>query len=765
MGVQTSKLILQLVDMVTAPARTVHGSLGRLKRAEQQHAREMTAMRGKMMDASGAAYVMARALMAPIRAATDFESAMADINKVVDFENMPGGLEKMGDDIVRLSQKIPMAATEMAKIVEAAGQAGMAGDELLQFAEMAAKVGVAFDVSAQEAGESLAKIKTALGLSVDETKDLADAINHLSNTSASSAPDLLNFMRRVGSVGKQYGFTKEQTLAFGSSMIAAGFQADVAATSFRNMGKALVRGESATKRQRGAFKTLGLDAKKVAKSMQKDAVGTTNAVIAKIRELPKEVQASLLSDLFGDEARAIAPLIENQKLLAGSLDEVASKAKFMNSSQKEFETRSKTTANAAILLRNKWDALSITIGSVLLPALNDLMSEIGPVIQAMAEWVKAHPEATENIIKLAVGIVGLQLALTASKYAFGIFRGGLLDVGITALKSAKGLGVLVSPFKAVGRAAIRAKRQVAAFAFASKLYGVKSASGMALSSLGKGFLGLLNPLRLVRGAFNLLRTAIMANPLGLILGGIALAGTWIYNNWSNLKHMFSEFGDAFMQAIEPIKPVLDPIKDSVSGLFDWVSKLVGPVDDVNDSFGQFGASVGKSVGEGLVAVVQFVEDLKKKFDEFIEWMKNIPSRIIAAIGKIDLSNIIKWPSFGMGGKSQSGNFYMPPPKPDGERAIGGPIVGGKTYLVGEDGPEFVTPQKSGYVHNNKDTMGMLGGVGGAGGSPVFDISFGDIILSGISNVEEIADQISDILAGRIKTKLAGLHADMEFENR
>lgn len=36
----------------------------------------------------------------------------------------------------------------------------------------------------------------------------------------------------------------------------------------------------------------------------------------------------------------------------------------------------------------------------------------------------------------------------------------------------------------------------------------------------------------------------------------------------------------------------------------------------------------------------------------------------------------------------------------GKRARGGPVVPGKTYLVGENGPEYVTPNRRGYVHPN-----------------------------------------------------------------
>ena len=271
MSVLTSQLILSLVDRVTAPARAVAATMNRLKLAQAANNAKMAEMRGRMVESAMMGYALARAISAPVKSAMAFESAMADVNKVVDFAS-PDGLKQMSADILAMSKRIPIAATGIAEIVGAAGQAGMQGGELLSFAEMAAKVGVAFDVTADMAGESLAKIKTALGLTVAQTGALADAMNHLSNTSASSAPDLLDYMSRVGSIGKQYGFTETQTVAIGSAMIAAGAKADVAATSFRNVGKALVRGKNATTGQVDAFDELGLEATDVAKRMQQDAV-------------------------------------------------------------------------------------------------------------------------------------------------------------------------------------------------------------------------------------------------------------------------------------------------------------------------------------------------------------------------------------------------------------------------------------------------------------------------------------------------------------
>ena len=435
----TSDLIISLIDRVTAPARAIERRMTSLRRASEANARAIGATSTQMIGAVGAAYALSRAISAPVTAAMAFESAMADVRKVVDFET-PAQFQQMSKDILAMSTRIPMAADGLASIVAAAGQAGMAGKELLSFTEMAAKVGVAFDLPAARVGEDLAKIKTALGLTVAETGVLADAMNHLSNTSASAAPDLIDFMKRVGSAGESYGFTAREVAAIGSAMIAAGAEANVAATSFRNMGRALAKGESASKRQVAAFKRLGLSAKQVSIDLQRDAVGTMNDVIARIRKLPEHLQATMMSELFGDEARALMPLIENAELLDKSLAAVADSTAFLGSVQEEFNRRADTTENTLQLLRNKMNVLGITIGSVLLPAINQIADAVGPWIGKLTELAEAHPQAVTAVIGLVGGLVALRIATIAASWGFPFPQGRGHQHGISR---GAGLGAYV----------------------------------------------------------------------------------------------------------------------------------------------------------------------------------------------------------------------------------------------------------------------------------------------------------------------------------
>ena len=384
----------------------------------------------------------------PVDQAIEFESSMSDVKKVVDFDT-PDGFKEMSEDILELSTRIPMVGSQIAEIVAAGGQSGIKNNDLLKFAEMAAKIGVAFDVSADLSGTSMAKIKTALKLDLDETGLLFDAMNHLSNNMASEAPTLLDFVRRVGSDGVIAGFDPTQITAFGSAMIAAGAQSDVAGTSFRNMANRLTKGESATKRQGIAYKKLGLDAVSVAKNMQKDAVGTTLDVMERIRKLPAHTQGALISDLFGDEARAIKPLVKNLDLLKEALGLVSDETKFLGSAEAEYLERSKTTANNKSLLNNELEQFGIVAGNTVLPIYNEIITGLRSIVSGMTKWVKEHPKLTKWLLISGAAIGGLAIVsgvlLTAAAGIIGTFavmRFGMVGLAARAVfASGKFLGL------------------------------------------------------------------------------------------------------------------------------------------------------------------------------------------------------------------------------------------------------------------------------------------------------------------------------------
>ena len=490
-------------------------------------------------------------LMETSQAAIDFESSMADVKKVVDFDT-PQQFKEMGNDILEMTKTIPMAAQDLAQIVAAGGQSGIAREDLTGFAESAAKMGVAFDISAGQAGDMMAKWRTAFKMNQTEVVDLADKINYLGNTTAASAPLISDVVTRIGPLGEVGGVAAGEIAALGASMVGSGIQSDVAATGLKNMILALTAGESATKSQVGALNELGLSAEDVAQGMQDNAKETILKVLGAIRGLDKVKQASVLSDLFGKESLgAIAPLLSNLDGVQDNLNKVADSSKYAGSMEGEFSARSETTANSLQLAKNNMEAFKIAIGNGLIPAMTPMIS----LLTQGVKWVSG----------IAQEFPGAASVLGTAAVSIAIFCGA-----VGALSTLAGTVQTVATFVQWAKEAGLATR------------------------IWTG----------IQWAWN---AAMTANPVGVVIMGIAALiaiGYVLYQNWDTISSFAATMWEGGRQAIadfcgtisNKVAEVCDWVQGKWQALKDFLSHPIDALVNYNQSIGSTPDVAANAVG-------------------------------------------------------------------------------------------------------------------------------------------------------------------------
>lgn len=382
-----------------------------------------------------------------IQSAVNFESAMADVAKVVDGlrddnGNLTDSYYAMSDSIVQMSKDIPMAAEDLAAITAAAGTAGIAADELTTFTETAAKMGVAFDTTADQAGDWMAKWRTSFSMGQEEVTALADQINYLSNNSASTASEISTIVTAVGPLGDVAGISAAQIAALGSTMVGVGVQQDVAATGIRKLATTMVAGSSATKAQATVLQQLGLDATEMAERMQTDAEGAILTFLEAVSKLPEAEQAAALKNYFGQESvGAIAPLLTNLDVLRERFEMVADAQLYAGSMDAEYAARAATTANNIQLYENRIAALKIQIGNYLLPVVNKVLGAASTGL----DWLSDKIASAEGTVSGFIGTVQSKaLAI------FTMIRPKLESIGVKAQEIFTVLsGQLTAAFEAV----------------------------------------------------------------------------------------------------------------------------------------------------------------------------------------------------------------------------------------------------------------------------------------------------------------------------
>lgn len=377
------------------------------------------------------AAVVGGVLFAPaIKSAMDFESSMADVRKVVDELKDPAEFKAMSNEILSLSKRIPMAAEDIAQIVAFGGQSGIARSELMEFAEGAAKMGIAFDISAEQAGETMAKWRAAFKMNQEQVVGLADAVNYLSDTNNAKAASISEVLNKIGSLGDIAGVGSKELAALGTVIMETGKESDVAGTGIKNFLLTMASGESATKRQAEAFSELGFDAQEVAKRMQVDAKGAMLDVLKAVRQLDPAKQTALMKDLFSKESvGAIADLVNNAEKLESLFIKLGDATNYAGSMEKEFASRSATTSNAMQIAKNSIAAVAIELGSVLLPTVAGTFKSIAEVASAVSAWSQKNPKLSSTIVKVATGVTLFSAGIGGLGWAISSIAGPIKMVG------------------------------------------------------------------------------------------------------------------------------------------------------------------------------------------------------------------------------------------------------------------------------------------------------------------------------------------------
>ena len=446
--------------------------------------------------------------------AIKFESAMADVKKVVNFDT-PEQFKEMGNDILKLTRTIPMAGEEIAAIVAAGGQSGVARENLLGYAKDAATMGVAFDMAAGDAGTAMATMANVLGKPITEMAQFGDVINHLSDNANSKAADIVNVITRVGSDTRMLGMTENQAAALGSTFLSMGKAPELAAQAVKGMSSSFLQLKAGAHEKE--LKKLGFTTKSFAAAMNKDAQGAISSFIEKVKKMPKDKQYPLLAKIFGkqyaDDVLLLAQNTEEYNRQLGLLQETDENGnlKYIGSMQREFENRSNTTENKLTKLKSSLAEIATKIGNAFLPVITSFVENITPVIYSITEWVETNPQLMEWVLTVGGGIGAVVGGLLTLHSAFSFVAAGLL------------------PFIKAGK-------------FLSGFLGKVLFSAISKLSLGLGYLigYVIKGAMMFGKAIMIMSRALLTNPIGLIITGIAVAAYLIYENWAKVGPWFSE---------------------------------------------------------------------------------------------------------------------------------------------------------------------------------------------------------------------------------
>ena len=524
----------------------------------------------------------------------------------------------------------------------------------------------------------------------DQATKSLDVLLRASQFSGVGVQDLASTLQTLKPVLSQTGLSFEE----GASLVAS-------------LGKAGIDAE-------GVLQALGRTATKAAKD-GKPFNQVFDATLSQLQQLVKEGKQTEALDLAGQLFGPRGGVRALEAIQSGAFDiGAAYKSVAEGTDTVENSTLATRDFSQQLILFKKQANQSLgEVGLKLFPVLQQAIEQVVPPVVNLLESFANLDEGTQSLIikvlgfsavlgpvlgtvgKIASGISGLsKIAPVAGKAFTGLKAGFTALVAIPPIAWVAILGVaaiiavvvlIVKNWDKI-KAGFEATIEAIKVGWDATLGFIKSLIGGVVSFIKNNWQKLLV---ILTGPFGL-AVAIIAKNWDTIKGFVSGAIDFIKNNWQTILAIVT---GPIGLAVLLIQKNFDTIKAVISSAIDFVKNLIST-----------GVNVITTVWGVVYDILTAPFNLAKTviggaIDAVIGFLKGLVSAIDSALGPIDdvLGKVGQLGGSVIGGV---GDFIT-------GKATGGPVSSGRTYLVGEEGPELFKPRTGGTIVPNNALAGSL----------------------------------------------------------
>jgi len=369
----------------------------------------------RLAAAVGGVVAAYRLLSNTITTLAKFETGLVGVGKTADLSGKQ--LQRLGDDIIALSTRIPATTSELLSIAQAAGQLGVKGRKnILLFTETVSKLGSASDLAGEEAATTLARLLNVTGESISEVGTLASVLVSLGNNSAATEREIAQMATRVAQSTVAFEQSSSDIAAISAAMVEMGIKAELGGTA---IGKTFRTVEV-------AFRESGEEAQILAAVLD-DTVENARRLFD---EEPTEFFIRFAEGLgrAADEGVSVAQVLDrlglsgeriNQVLptIALNADNLREKLALANAEVENATALDEEAAKAAETLESRWKILGNTFDAVQLKfrestgAIADLVDGIAALIAVIFDLEGVASESALDISRVSLeAIFGIKQA-------------------------------------------------------------------------------------------------------------------------------------------------------------------------------------------------------------------------------------------------------------------------------------------------------------------------------------------------------------------
>lgn len=384
------------------------------------------------------------------QASIEFESAMAGVSKTTDMS--ADELQAMSEAVMRLSTEIPVTTTELANVMEVAGQLGIHKENLLDFSTTMSQLATATTMTADEAATMLAQFANITQMDPSQYSNLASAVVDLGNNYATTEQKIIDMGQGIAAAGSLAGMSEADMMGLSAAVTSLGIEAAAGSTS---MSKLISKLNTAVETGDGLsdFASIaGMSAQQFAQAWGDDAANALATFITGLNDVERNGASAnvILGELGITETRMQRMILS----LAGSGDLMANAIKTANQAFREntalsaeAEKRYATTESRLTMLSNAANNVKISIGDALTPMVAAAAEGLTSLIEPVAEFIEQNPAIVQGLTAM-VGVLGV------ATVALGAYTAAtkLAAKASALLKAAQlpGIGVIAGVAAAVG---------------------------------------------------------------------------------------------------------------------------------------------------------------------------------------------------------------------------------------------------------------------------------------------------------------------------
>lgn len=186
---------------------------------------------------------------------------------------------------------------------------------------------------------------------------------------------------------------------------------------------------------------IGVTKAEFAKMREEDPAGTFVKFLEGLKRLEEEGgdAAKVLDDLGLGSARSLKTLLASANTaeeIAKGLNLASAEMENNNALNTEYGKRLETTASQMVIFKQNINEVGITIGSALLPAINNIVQALIPFIQGFAKFADENPKVVVGILATIAALGGFVIAVRTINAVVGAIKLAGLAMGFSTVTAA-----------------------------------------------------------------------------------------------------------------------------------------------------------------------------------------------------------------------------------------------------------------------------------------------------------------------------------------